>query len=114
MPKARIVAFRASLSAVALLFSPPIAAQHNGARPAAGAVPPDDGQWLMPGKDVASTRYTALNQINRGNVGRLELAFTFDTRNDRGHEAAPLVVGSMMYIVTPYPNHVWALDLARG
>ncbi|HEX8669057.1 MAG TPA: PQQ-dependent dehydrogenase, methanol/ethanol family [Allosphingosinicella sp.] len=97
-----------------MLFAGPIAAQHNGARPAAGAVPQDDGQWLMPGKDVASTRYTALNQINRSNVGQLKLAFTFDTKNKRGHEAAPLVVGSMMYIVTPYPNHVWALDLAQG
>jgi PQQ-dependent dehydrogenase (methanol/ethanol family) len=68
----------------------------------------------MPAKDYASTRYSGLNQIDRGNVSKLKLAFAFDTRNRRGHEAAPLVVGSMMYIVTPYPNQVWALDLARG
>jgi PQQ-dependent dehydrogenase (methanol/ethanol family) len=68
----------------------------------------------MPAKDYASTRYSGLDQINRGNVARLKLAFAFDTKNRRGHEAAPLVVGSMMYIVTPYPNQVWALDLAKG
>jgi PQQ-dependent dehydrogenase (methanol/ethanol family) len=90
------------------------AAQSNGARPAASAAPPDDGQWTMAAKDYASTRFSALSQINRGNVAQLKLAFSFDTRNRRGHEAAPLVVGSMMYIITPYPNHVWALDLAKG
>jgi hypothetical protein len=31
----------------------------------------------------------------------------------RGHEAAPLVIGSTMVIVTPYPNIVYALDLAK-
>jgi PQQ-dependent dehydrogenase (methanol/ethanol family) len=96
----------------ALLFAFPLQAQI--ARPAASASPADDGQWTMPSKDYASTRYSGLGQINRSNVTKLKLAFSFDTQNRRGHEAAPLVVGSMMYIVTPYPNQVWALDLARG
>lgn len=101
-------------AAVALSATCPNPASAQTARPAPAAHPREDGQWTMPAKDYASTRFSGLDQINRGNVAGLKLAFTFDTQNRRGHEAAPLVVGSMMYIVTPYPNQVWALDLAQG
>src|SRR5205085_2644530 len=66
--------------------------------------PADDGQWLMPAKDYASTRYSALDEINASNVKSLKLAWTFSTGLLRGHEAAPIVVDNTMYIVTPYPN----------
>ncbi|HEY1146267.1 MAG TPA: methanol/ethanol family PQQ-dependent dehydrogenase [Allosphingosinicella sp.] len=89
-------------------------ALHSRARAPAEAAPEDDGQWLMPAKNYASTRYSALNQINRGNVKALEVAFTFSTGVSKGHEAAPLVAGSTMYIVTPFPNYLYALDLAKG
>src|ERR1043165_6307815 len=64
----------------------------------------EDGQWLMPAKNYASTRYSGLDQINADNVKTLKVAWTFSTGVNRGHEAAPLVVGDMMYVVTPYPN----------
>jgi PQQ-dependent dehydrogenase (methanol/ethanol family) len=67
----------------------------------------------MPARDHASTRYTSLDQINAGNARELKLAFSFSTGVTRGHEAAPLVVGATMYIVTPYPNYLYALDLTR-
>ena len=38
---------------------------------------------------------------------------TFDTGNAKGHEAAPLVVGDTMYVVTPFPNILYALDLTQ-
>lgn len=82
--------------------------------PAPSASPADDGQWLMPAKNYASTRYSALRQIDRRNVSALKVAFIFSTGVNKGHEAAPIVVGSTMYIVTPFPNNVFALDLARG
>jgi lanthanide-dependent methanol dehydrogenase len=113
MGKARLGHVCASIATV-VLVSAAASAQPNGARPAAGASGPEDGQWTMPSKDYASTRYSGLNQINGGNVSRLKLVFSFDTRNRRGHEAAPIVVGSTMYVITPYPNYVWALDLAKG
>jgi PQQ-dependent dehydrogenase (methanol/ethanol family) len=86
-----------------------------GARavPAAAASRGDHGEWTMPAADYASTRYSALGEIDRSNAARLELAFSFAIPLFRGHEAAPLVVGTVMYIVTPYPNRVYALDLAR-
>lgn len=74
---------------------------------------PDDGQWTMPAKNYASTRYSTLDQINTQNVGSLRLAWTFSTGLTRGHEAAPLVVNNTMYIVTPWPNILYALDLTK-
>ena len=73
----------------------------------------DDGQWTMPAKNYASTRFSSLDQINASNVGELKPAFTFSTGLARGHEAAPLVVDNTMYLVGPYPNPVFALDLTR-
>src|SRR5690349_15376896 len=74
---------------------------------------PDDFQWPMPAKNYASTRYSTLDQINGGNVKNLKLAWTFSTGVVRGHEAAPLVVANTMYIVTPWPNLLYALDLTQ-
>jgi PQQ-dependent dehydrogenase (methanol/ethanol family) len=73
----------------------------------------DDGQWTMPARNYASTRFSGLNEINTGNVSGLKLAWTFSTGVLKGHEAAPLVVGDTMYVVTPYPNVLYALDLAH-
>lgn len=81
--------------------------------PPASAAPPDDGQWTMPAKNYASTRYSELAEITQENVGKLQVAFTFSTGINKGHEAAPLVVGNTMYVVTPYPNILYALDLSK-
>jgi PQQ-dependent dehydrogenase (methanol/ethanol family) len=81
--------------------------------PAAAASPADDGNWTMPAKDYAATRFSSLNQITPANVGNLRLAFKFDTGANEGFEAPPLVVGSMMYIVTPWPTKLIALDLTK-
>jgi PQQ-dependent dehydrogenase (methanol/ethanol family) len=74
---------------------------------------PDDGQWTMPAKNYASTRFSTLRDINTETVKNLKLAWTFSTGLTRGHEAAPLVVNSTMYIVTPWPNILYALDLTK-
>jgi PQQ-dependent dehydrogenase (methanol/ethanol family) len=78
-----------------------------------GPLEPDDGQWLRPAKDFASTRFSSLDQINSANVPQLQLAWTFSTGLLRGHEAAPLVVDGTMYLVTPWPNVLYALDLTK-
>src|SRR5947209_8442316 len=77
-----------------------------GSAPSAGtgALPADDGQWVRPAKDYASTRFSSLTEINTENVGRLRTIATFSTGALRGHESAPIVVGSTMYIITPFPN----------
>src|SRR5438067_8787163 len=73
----------------------------------------DDGQWIMPAKDYSSRRFSALNQINASNVSQMHVAWTFSMANDRGEEAAPLVVNNTMYVVSPFPNTLYALDLTQ-
>ncbi|HJP59791.1 MAG TPA: methanol/ethanol family PQQ-dependent dehydrogenase [Gemmatimonadaceae bacterium] len=73
----------------------------------------DDGQWLMAAKDFANTRFSGLKEITTENVASLKPAWTFSTGVLRGHEGAPLVVGATMYVVTPYPNNLYALDLTQ-
>jgi PQQ-dependent dehydrogenase (methanol/ethanol family) len=87
----------------------------KGAAPAAGDVnlPADDGQWVRPAKDFASTRFSGLTEINATNVKNLKSIATFSTGVLHGHEAAPIVVGSTMYIITPFPHYVYALDLTK-
>jgi PQQ-dependent dehydrogenase (methanol/ethanol family) len=67
---------------------------------------------MAPG-DYGNTRFSQLDEITSANVGSMKVAWTFSTGVLAGHEAAPLVVGSTMYIVTPFPNIVYALDLAQ-
>jgi PQQ-dependent dehydrogenase (methanol/ethanol family) len=69
--------------------------------------------WVMPAGDYANTRYSKLNQINASNVGKLQAAWTFSTGVLRGHEGGPLIIGNMMYLHTPFPNKVYALDLSQ-
>src|SRR5207253_5427020 len=54
-----------------------------------------------------------LNQITAANVSRLGVAFTFSTGIPRGHEAAPLIVNNTLYIISPFPNRLFALDLTK-
>ena len=68
-------------------------------------------QYALPTLDYANTRYSNLDQINKDNVGDLRVAWTFSTGVLRGHEGAPLVIGDVMYVHTPFPNNVFALDL---
>jgi glucose dehydrogenase len=81
--------------------------------PAPAASPADDGNWVMPGKDYAATRFSALNQVTPANVASLQVQFTFSTGTTEGFEAPPLVVGNTMFVVSPWPNNVFALDLTK-
>jgi PQQ-dependent dehydrogenase (methanol/ethanol family) len=81
--------------------------------PPASAAPAEDGQWTMPAKNYASTRYSGLSEITAENVKDLQVAFTFSVGVNRGQEAAPIVVGSTMYVLSPYPNILYALDLGK-
>ncbi len=67
--------------------------------------------WASWGGDYAGTRYSKLNQINANNVDDLQVAWTFSTGVLRGHEGGPLVIGDTLYVHTPFPNKVFAIDL---
>ena len=70
-------------------------------------------QWAIQTGNYANTRYSELAQITKDNVKDLKVAWTFSTGVLRGHEGSPLVVGDIMYVHTPFPNVVYALDLAN-
>ena len=67
----------------------------------------------MAAKNYANTRYSELDQITAENVKGLKLAWKFDTGVHRGQEAAPIVAGNTMYVVTPWPNVLYAFDLSK-
>lgn len=67
--------------------------------------------WAAQAGNFANQRYSQLKQINRDNVKNLKVAWTFSTGVLRGHEGGPLVVGETLYIHSPFPNKVFAIDL---
>jgi len=71
----------------------------------------DPNNWASQSGDYGLTRYSKLDQINTGNVKDLKVAWTFSTGVLRGHEGSPLVIGNTIYIHTPFPNNVFALNL---
>src|SRR5436190_19788012 len=73
----------------------------------------DPKQWVMPNGNYSGWNYSALNQINLSNVKDLTVAWTFQIGILDTVEATPLVIGDTMFIVTPKPNYIYALDLKR-
>jgi alcohol dehydrogenase (cytochrome c) len=108
-----------------LLPAATVAQAPPGAAPAADApagttsssanLAPNDppGEWHSQARDYANTRFSPLADINTGNVANLKVAWTFSDGTQNGHEAAPLVLDNTMYLVTPFPNIAYALDLTK-
>jgi PQQ-dependent dehydrogenase (methanol/ethanol family) len=76
-------------------------------------VTPAGKEWTQPGGDYAGSRYSSLAEITPANAGELKVVTTFSTGVLQGHEGNPLVVDNTMYVVTPWPNILYALDLTR-
>jgi quinoprotein glucose dehydrogenase len=73
-------------------------------------------QWTVYSGGPDSIRYSTLNRINRGNVARLQVAWTYDTGDafpDSEMECNPVVVNGLLYATTP-KLRVIALDAATG
>lgn len=101
------IPFKALLAATALVALPGLALANDELL----KLQQDPNQWVMQSGNYSGHRYTALDQINKSNVGSLGLAWQFSTGVLRGHEGGPLVIGDVMYIVSAIPNIVYALDL---
>src|SRR4029453_6441586 len=76
------------------------------------------GEWPAYGHDPGSTRYSPLTQVNRDNVSKLTVAWTFHTgdisdgngdRRRSGFETTPIVVENTLYLTTGF-NRIIALD----
>ena len=71
----------------------------------------DPDNWAAQAGDYANHRFSDLKQINAENVGKLQVAWTMSTGVLRGHEGSPLVIGDTLYLQTPFPNDVYAVNL---
>lgn len=69
--------------------------------------------WPVYGGQAAGDHYSPLKQINRGNVAKLRVAWTFDTGERGGLQTSPIIVGRVLYAYTP-TQKVIALDAATG
>src|SRR3954447_8289655 len=93
-------------------FAAPAVASRGAAwlPPSAG-----DGDWLMPSRDYGGTRYSPLDEVTTANAAKLQLAWTLDDGESHyGHEMTPLVADNTMYIVSPFPNRAFAIDLTKS
>jgi PQQ-dependent dehydrogenase (methanol/ethanol family) len=67
--------------------------------------------WVKPAGNDANQRYSPLTQVTINNAADLTMAWSFSTGVLRGHEGNPLIIDQTMYVHTPFPNIVYALDL---
>lgn len=72
----------------------------------------DPNLWPTQLGNYQGHRYSQLDQIDRDNAHDLRVQWQFSTGVLRGHEGGPLYVGDgRLYIHTPFPNKIFALDL---
>ena len=100
--------------------------EHNvsaqATKPSKAAAPETADDWAYYGHDPGGMRYSPLTQINRENVAKLKVAWTYHTgdisdgkeRPKRsGFETTPILVDGTLYLTTPF-NRVIALDPETG
>lgn len=112
---ARAPARQAKSAAGAPALPPGAGSRQAPAPPGAWSPPgaPNPGEWTLPARDYSASRYSPLAQITPANASRLRPLWSFTTGALRGHEGQPLVVGNTMYVVTPFPNVLYAFDLTK-
>jgi PQQ-dependent dehydrogenase (methanol/ethanol family) len=104
-----LVMAASAVACVAMLGSTPVSANDD-----LQAMSKDSAQWAIPLGNYSSQRYSELKQINTSTAKNLHPVWTFSTGVLRGHEGGPLVIGDVMYLSTPFPNTVFALDLTQS
>ncbi len=88
----------------------------------AADTPAQNSDWPAYGRDAGGSRYSPLDQINRGNVSKLKIAWTYHTgaaevkaaaAGKAAFESTPILVDGTLYLSTPY-GRVIALDPEAG
>ncbi|MBV8551720.1 MAG: acido-empty-quinoprotein group A [Acidobacteriaceae bacterium] len=93
-----------------LLFASLCCLSGQGLDPAA-LLTPATSTWPTYNGDYSGRRYSALKQINAGNVSSLSLAWAFQTHSD-ALKSTPLEVNGVLYFTVP--DNVWAIDARNG
>ena len=91
---AALVALLAAMSALLSLRA-------QDAVPARLSAAPSSTDWPRYGGTLENNHYSALAQINRENVGRLQMAWQFDTGEEGGLQTSPIIVNGVLYGITP-------------
>ena len=73
----------------------------------------DRASWLSYGRTYDEQRFSPLDQINKGTIDQVGLAWFADMTTSRGQEATPIVVDGALYISTSWSN-VWAFNVRTG
>jgi quinoprotein glucose dehydrogenase len=78
-----------------------------------------NGEWPYFAGDSGSTKYSALDQINKTNVKDLRIAWRWRTDNlgptpDYNLQATPIMVGGVLYTTAGKRRNVAAIDAATG
>jgi len=80
-----------------------------------GAAAESGKSWTIYGGDTANTRFSALTQINRGNVAKLKVAWVAQLGSLEAQESTPLVVDNTLFVTTSSgPRYVYALNAKDG
>ncbi|WPP49182.1 outer membrane protein assembly factor BamB family protein [Catalinimonas niigatensis] len=74
---------------------------------------PQHVQWQDYGGGSDQSKYVALDQITKSNVGELEIAWSYSTGDEQGYQFNPLIVDSVMYVLAKN-NSLVALDARTG
>src|SRR5216683_3304936 len=69
--------------------------------------------WPVWGGGPENMHYSHLAQINRSNVKKLAVAWVFDTGEPGGLQTSPIIVGNVLYGITP-TQKIFALNAATG
>jgi len=113
------VVVAASMASFAQDRGPVRAGAPNGGAPTAPARSGASGEWRTYGGDLRSTRYAALDQINKDNFSKLEVAWRFKTdslgpRPEFNLQSTPLMVGGRLYATAGTRRAVVSLDAETG
>jgi quinoprotein glucose dehydrogenase len=77
------------------------------------------GEWRYYGGDAQSTKYSPLDQINRDNASKLQVAWTWKAQNfgpraDPNYEVTPLMVHGVLYFTAGMRRDTVAVDATTG
>lgn len=105
------MSFKVTLKTALCIAGVIMATGHAQADPMLDKAAADPANWAMQAGNIQNHRYSELKQITSENVKDLQVAWTFSTGVLRGHEGGPLVIGDTMYVHSPFPNKVFAINL---
>ncbi|PLC51647.1 PQQ-dependent dehydrogenase, methanol/ethanol family [Pollutimonas subterranea] len=105
------MSFKVTLKTALCIAGVIMATGHAQADPMLDKAAADPANWAMQAGNIENHRYSELKQITSENVKDLQVAWTFSTGVLRGHEGGPLVIGDTMYVHSPFPNKVFAINL---